>query len=347
MQIRNFKKSMMGRSLLVGMTFLLGVSLVGCGTQSKTAATSSTASTPQITLKLSEAQPADYPDTIAEKAFAKQVEEKTKGRIKIDVYAGGQLGDEKTTIEQAQVGVIDIGRASAGPLTQYAKKMGVFSFPFLFINRDQMWKALDGDLGKDLFADMQQSNLVGLAFFEAGERSFYTKKPVKTIDDLKGMKIRVMQNDIMLDAFKQLGVSPTPISAAEVFNALQTGVIDGGENNVNTYVSDGHYEIAKNFTLSGHLRIPAVMFMSKKSWEKLSADDQKIIAQAAKDVQKVQLDEFDKYAQKAMDKVKAKGNQVITLSDADKKAFQDKMQPLYEKYKDQYGKLFDEIKAAK
>lgn len=297
-----------------------------------------------ITLRLSEPQVDDYPDSIAEKAFAEMVEERTDGRIKIEVYTGGQLGDEKTTIEQTMLGIVDIGRANAGPLTQFAEKFGVFSFPFLFDSREHLWNAIDGKMGEALMADLETVDLIGLAFYDAGARSFYSKEPIRNIDDVQGKLIRVMQNDLLIEAFELIGASPTPMSASEVYSALQTGVISGGENNVSTYVADGHFEVAKNFTLSEHLRIPGVLFMSKKVWDQISAEDQQIILEAAKESEAIQMEEYDKYSNVAMEKVKATGeNEVITLSDEDRKLFQEKVQPLYDNYQEQFGELFQSI----
>lgn len=330
----------------------LAISLVGCGANESSTKTKGDAkdkaSAEKIVLKLSEAQVDDYPDSQAEKEFAKIVEEKTNGRIKIEVYTAGQLGDEKTTIEQTQVGVIDLGRANAGPLTQFADKFGVFSFPFLFDSREHMMKAIDGKLGEALFKNLEEkANLVGLAFYDAGARNFYSKEPIAKLADVKSKKIRVMQNDILIDAFKELGVSPTPLSASEVYSALQMGVIDGGENNVSTYVADGHYEIAPNFTKSEHLRIPGVLFMSKKAWDKLSAEDQKILKDAAKESEKFQQKAYDEYSDGSMKKVEEKGNKIIDLSKGDRKSFRDKVQPVYDKYKDQFGDLFKIVNDAR
>src|SRR5690606_34312758 len=300
------------KALMFLFMFLLLLVLAGCS--SDNAADVSADTKAEIVLRLSEPQVDEYPDSIAEKAFAKKVEELSDGRIKIEVYTGGQLGDETTTIEQTQVGIIDIGRANAGPLTQFADSLGVFSFPFLFEDREHMRKALDSSLRDTLFADLQESDLIGLAFYDAGARSFYSTDPIEEVADLKGKKIRVMQNDILISAFKNLGTSPTPLAASEVYSAMQMGVIEGGENNVSTYVADGHYEVAKNFTLSEHLRIPGLLFMSKSSWDQLSAEDQKLIQKAAVESETVQLEEYDKFSQTAMDTVKEAGNNVIELS---------------------------------
>lgn len=328
---------------------LMGLTLMACSSEKSNSKNNSgdTASGKQIVLRLSEPQVDEYPDSIAEKEFAKKVEELSEGRIKVDVYTGGQLGDETTTIEQTQVGIVDIGRANSGPLTQFAKSLGIFSFPFLFDSREHMWNALDSSLKDDLFADLEKADLIGLAFYDAGARSFYSVDPIEKAEDVKGKKIRVMQNDILIDAFKKLGTSPTPLSAAEVYSALQMGVIDGGENNISTYVADGHYEVAKNFTLSEHLRIPGVLFMSKKSWDSLSEEDQQIIKEAALESEKIQLEEYDKYSQKAMDTVKEAGNNVFELSDEERNKFRESVQPLYSDYEETFGDLFKAIDDAK
>lgn len=336
----------LSRKLGMGMAALLVITgIVGCSSNatSNDKNDSAVKTGEQIVLKLSEPQVDDYPDSVAEKEFAKQVEELSEGRIKVEVYTGGQLGDETTTIEQTQVGIIDIGRANAGPLTQFADSLGIFSFPFLFDSREHMWKALESSLREELFSDLEKSDLIGLAFYDAGARSFYSTEPIATVKDVEGKKIRVMQNDILIDAFKKLGTSPTPLAASEVYSALQMGVIEGGENNVSTYVADGHFEVAKNFTLSEHLRIPGVLFMSKSSWDKLSEGDQKIIKQAALASEKTQLEQYDQYAQVSMDRVKEAGNNVVELSDEERAKFREKVQPLYKEYESTYGHLFEAI----
>lgn len=341
-------KRMKGNVSLITLLLITVLAIMGCSSPDASTNGSANSSTDsELVLRLSEPQVDEYPDSIAEKAFAKKVEELSDGRIKVEVYTGGQLGDETTTIEQTQVGIVDIGRANAGPLTQFAESLGVFSFPFLFDNREHMWKALDSSLRKELFTDLEKSDLIGLAFYDAGARSFYTKEPIRKIEDLEGMKIRVMQNDILIDAFKKLGTSPTPLAASEVYSALQMDVIDGGENNVSTYVADGHYEVAKNFTLSEHLRIPGILFMSKKSWDKMSEEDQQIIQQAAKESEEIQLEEYTKFSEISMDKVKEVGNEVIELPEEERTKFRESVKSLYDENEEKYGDLFEIIEAAR
>jgi TRAP-type C4-dicarboxylate transport system substrate-binding protein len=183
----------LSKKLVILMFALLMVAgMVGCsskGTTSSGKNDSAVKSGDPIVLELSEPQVGDYPDSIAEKEFAKKIEELSDGRIKVEVYTGGQLGDETTTIEQTQVGIIDIGRANAGPLTQFADSLGIFSFPFLFDSREHMWNALESSLREDLFSDLKESDLIGLAFYDAGARSFYSTDPIETVKDLKGKKL--------------------------------------------------------------------------------------------------------------------------------------------------------------
>lgn len=342
--MKNFKHGKVGMAGLL----LLALPVAGCSSNDVDGeSVSANNKGEQIVLRLSEPQVDEYPDSIAEKDFAAKVEELSDGEIKIEVYTGGQLGDETTTIEQTQVGIIDIGRANAGPLTQFADSLGVFSFPFLFDDREHMWAALDSSLKETIYEDLEQSDLIGLAFYDAGARSFYTKEPIETVSDLEGKKIRVMQNDILIDAFKELGTSPTPLAASEVYSGLQMGVIEGGENNVSTYVADGHFEVATNYTLSEHLRIPGMLFMSKGSWDELSEEHQEIIREAAEESEQVQLEEYDKYSQQAMDRVLEAGNNVIELSDAEREVFREQVQPLYDEYDSTYGELFKEIESVK
>lgn len=302
----------------------------------------------EVTLKLSEAQVSDYPDAIAEEEFAEKVEELSDGRITVDVYTEGQLGDEKETIEQTQVDAIDIGRANAGPLAEFADSLKIFNFPFLFESREHLWDSLDNSLKDEIFTDLEEeADLVGLAIYDAGARSFYTNDPVENLEDLQGKKIRVMENDLLVEGFNQLGVSPTPLEASEVYSALQSGVIDGGENNASTYVADGHYEVAENFTLSEHLRIPGVLFMSKSAFDSLSKEDQEIIKEAAEDSEKTQLEEFDDYTEEAMDEIEEAGNNIIEFSEEQQDEFREKMQPFYDEYEDDYGDMIEEIENSK
>lgn len=301
--------------------------LSGCGSKSSTGSTTET--TKPMTLRLADIQAKGYPTILGDEEFAKQVEAKTNGRIKVQVFSGAQLGDEKSTIEQVQFGAIDLIRIGTAPLAEFNKQIGVTALPYLFKDKDQMFKVLDGKIGDQLFASLAaDSKIVGLAWLDAGARNFYnTKKDVKSPDDLKGLKIRVQESKPMIDMVKALGASPTPMASGEVYSALQTGVIDGAENNWPSYVSFNHYEVAKHYTIDEHTRVPEMIAMSKITWEKISAADQKLVKEAAMAGAAVERAEWLKQSDAAMEKAKAKGN-TITILDSNK-AFQEKVQPMY------------------
>ncbi len=301
------------------------------------------------TYKMAENQPPDYPTTIGDKEFAKIVKEKTKGRIEIDVQPGGVLGDEKSVIEAVQMGGIPFARVNAQPLSDFYKPLMVFSLPFIFRDAKHQWKVLDGKIGDKILNDMQSARMVGLAFYDSGSRNIYnSKKPVKTPADLKGLKIRVQQSALMMDMIKALGASPTPMPYAEVYTGLQSGVIDGAENNWPSYYSTSHYEVARYMTLNGHTMTPEVVIVSKAAWDKFSPEDQKIIKEAARASEKAQKAAWSAYEKKSIDAIKKGGKNVITdVKPAEKKVWQDAMKPIYEKYGKDFKDLIKDIQDTK
>nr|WP_246110755.1 TRAP transporter substrate-binding protein [Thermosediminibacter litoriperuensis] len=320
----------------------------GCGQKSESSSNQQPQEQgkPQLVLKLAENQPEDYPTTIGDKEFARIVEEKTNGRIKIEVYAGGQLGDEKSVIEAVQMGGIDFARVNAQPLSDFAKPLRVLSLPYLFDNEEHLWKVLDGQIGEELLDTLKEANMIGLAYYDSGARSFYNnKREVKTPADLKGLKIRVQQSELMVSLVEALGASATPMPYGEVYSALQTGVIDGAENNWPSYYSTSHYEVAKYYTLDNHTRTPEVVIASKALWDKLSDEDKKIIKEAARASEEVQKKAWKEYEQRAIEAVKAKGNIITEVTDL--KPWQDAVKPLYDKFGAEYKDLIERIKAAK
>ncbi|OOM78983.1 TRAP transporter substrate-binding protein [Clostridium sp. BL-8] len=321
-------------ALISCVMFTIGV-ISGCGNKTATTTSTDTAKqeTPAMTLRMADNQPEGYPTVLGDREFAKQLEEKTNGRIKVEVYIGGQLGDENSTTEQVQFGAIDAIRTSCSQLAQFNNLMGAVAQPYLFKDKDQMFRALEGDAGKKLLDSLESdSKMVGLAWLDAGSRNFYnTKKDVKTPDDLKGLKIRVQESKPMLDLVQALGASPTPMAYGDVYSALQTGVIDGAENNWPSYLSTNHYEVATHITVDEHTRVPELMVMSKMTWDKISTDDQKLVVEAAKAGAEVEKTEWLKQEKEAEDKIAAAGKVTITKLD-DKQAFQDKVKSLYDQH---------------
>lgn len=293
-----------------------------------------------MTLRYAENQPEDYPTTKGAYEFARIVDEKTNGRIKVEVYYGGQLGDEKSVIEQVQFGAIDFTRVSISPLAEFSKALNVLQLPYLYRNSDQMWKVLDGKIGDDFLAGLDAAGIIGLSWFDAGARNFYVRTgPINTLEDLKGLKIRVQESQQMMDMVEALGANPTPMAYGEVYSSLQTGVIDGAENNWPSYESTSHYEVAKYFVLDEHTRVPEVQMISKKTWEKLSNADKEIIKEAAAESAKLERQLWLEREAASEAKVKEGGATITELSPEEKGKFQAAMSPLYTKY----GEGFEDI----
>jgi tripartite ATP-independent transporter DctP family solute receptor len=263
--------------------------------------------------------------------MGKLLEERTGGRLGIEVFHSAQLGQEKDTIEQTQFGVIDMNRVSLGPFNNIIEETQIPSLPYIFRSTEHMHKVMDGPVGEEILAAFADHDLIGLAFYDGGSRSFYnSQKPIKSMDDLAGMKFRVMQSDLFVDMVSALGANATPMPYGEVYSSIQTGVIDGAENNWPSYESSGHYEVAKYYTLDQHLIVPEVLVMSKKTWDSLSEEDQKIVRQAAKDSVPHMRKLWAEREAASEAKVRESGVEVIT--EIDKTPFIDAMKPVYEKY---------------
>lgn len=294
-------------------------------------ATAGAAAECEITLRSSDTHPDGYPTVEGVKSMAREVKEQSGGRICIEVFPAAQLGEEKDTIEQTQFGVIDMVRASFGTFNDIVPVTQLFSLPYLFRSQDQMHNVLDGPIGEEIAQNFAEKDLIVLGYYDGGARSFYnSQKPITSIEDLKGMKFRVMQNDVFVDMMSALGANATPMPYGEVYSAIQTGVIDGAENNFPSYDSSGHAEVAKYYTLDEHLMVPELVAMSKLSWEKLSPEDQEIIKTAGKNSVEVERKLWAEQEKASEEKVVAGGAQII--KDIDKTAFQEAMAPVYEKY---------------
>lgn len=300
----------------------------------------------EIVLRLAENQPADYPTTLGDKEFAKLVEERTNGRIKIEVYHSAQLGQEKAVIEQVQFGAIDFARVSISPLAEFSKSLNALQLPYLYRNAAHMWKVLEGPIGDEFLNSMTGAKLVGLCWYDSGARSFYnSKREIKSPADLKGMKIRVQESKLMMGLVSALGATPVPMAFGEVYSALQTGVIDGAENNWPSYLTTSHYEVAKYFTLDEHTRVPEMIIASKMTLDKLSKEDVDIITKAAKDSVKIQKESWAKKEKEAEDKIRAAGNKITVLENNEE--FQKAVAPLYEEFGKDYKDVIKKIQDTK
>jgi tripartite ATP-independent transporter DctP family solute receptor len=229
--------------------------------------------------RASDTQSEDYPTVQALMVMDRIVNEKTKGRHRIRVFHSRQLGEEKETIEQTKVGAIDLNRTNVAPLGSYVPEANVLALPFLFGSMDHLYKVLDGAVGADLLASFEPYGFIGLAFYDSGARSIYNNvRPIKSLADLKGMRVRVQQSDLMVDMMQALGAVPVALPYGQVLTGLTTRLIDGAENNWPSYVTTNHYTAARFYTLTEHTMGPEVLVMSRKAWDSLSAEDRKIFA---------------------------------------------------------------------
>lgn len=301
----------------------------------------------KMVLKASDVHPPGYPTVVAVEDMGKKLSAATNGRLTVQMYPSMQLGGEKEAIEQAQVGAIQLARVSVGTLGPVVPDLNVFNLPFLFRNTAHMEKVIDGPIGQKLLAevtDNPNSHLVGLCFMDAGSRNLYsTHKPIRTIADLKGMKVRVMGNPIFVAMMNALGGNGVPMGYDQVFSALQTGVVDGAENNEPSYVFDHHYEVAKYYTLTEHLIVPEMLVFSRPSWDQLSPGDQALIRKLAREAQLEERKLWNAKVQDAYAMMQKAGITVIPI--ADKKPWQQAVKPVWDKYGAQYATLISQIEA--
>lgn len=285
----------------------------------------------QTILRLAENQPDDNPVTIAMRRFAELVEEYTHGGIAVEVYASGQLGQEPESIEQTQAGIIDLTRVNTVVLANVSPSMGVVTLPYIFTTPEQKYAVLDGEIGQELREDLREFGLVGFDFMEAGTRHFYTRTPVNSIEDLAGLQIRVQPAPIATRMVELLGASPTPMNYGEVYSALQTGVIDGAENDYVSFLTSSHYEVAPYMIEDGHLSPPAILLMNAARFDGLPQEHQDAITQAAHEAALSQREAMYAANDEARQTVIDGG---VTVVETDPAPFQAAVRPIYEEYED-------------
>jgi len=289
-----------------------------------------TAAQAQQVFRSSDTHPDGYPTVEAVKYMGELLKRETNGRLDIKVFHSGQLGEEKDTVQQTQFGVIDMNRINLAVLNNVVPETRVPGLPFLFRSVEHMHKVMDGEIGEQILKAFEPHNMIGLAYYDSGSRSFYNvKRPIKSLDDMKGLKIRVQQSDLFIDLIKALGGNPTPMPFGEVYSGLQTGVVDGAENNWPSYQSTRHFEVAKYYSLSEHSMMPEVLVMSKRSWDKLSKDDQQLVRKAAKESVTKMRELWEAREKQAKDTVVAAGAQINEL---DKDAFIKATETVYDKH---------------
>lgn len=299
----------------------------------------------QTVLKASDVHPAGYPNVVAIENLGKKLEAATKGKYKLQMFPGGVLGGEKEVIEQTQVGAIQIARISLGPLGPVVPDVNVFNMPFVFRDEAHMRAVIDGPIGKELLDKISASpaRLVALGWMDSGSRSLYTKNAVKTPADLKGQKIRVMGNPLFVDTLNAMGGNGITMNHNDTFSALQTGVVDGAENNPPTFFTANHYTAGPKFySQTTHLIIPEIFVMSKITWNKMSKEEQDLVMKFSREAQMEQRALWDKSVAEYTAKLKSSG---ITFVEVDKKPFYEATAPVRAKYGAQYAELIKRIEA--
>ncbi len=276
--------------------------------------------------RLAEIHPPGYPTEQGDQEFARLVAEKTDGAIKIEVKNNGVLGAENDVVEQAKVGIIEFVRVSTSPVISVYRPISVLNMPYLFRDSAHMWKVLDGAIGRQFLENMSSVGLVGLTYFDAGSRNFYTRKKCLEPKDFKGLKLRVQPNSMVAAVVDALGAIPTPMNMGDIYSALQTGVIDGAENNIPSWYTWKHYEVAPYFLADGHARLPEVLMVSKKFWDTLAEDEKLALREAAEEAKDFQIKAWNKAEADQLAAVKKTG---ATVSQADIAAFQAVCAPIY------------------
>ena len=293
--------------------------------------------------KASDVHPLGYPTVEAIQRMGKKLESATAGRISIQMFPSMQLGGEKEMIEQAQVGALQIARISVGAMGPVVDDLNVFNLPFVFRDEAHMRKVIDGPIGQDLLqrtSSAPTSRLIVLGWMDAGTRNVYANKPAAKPADLKGMKIRMMGNPLFVETMNAMGGNGVAMGFNELFSALQTGVVDGAENNPPTLLAQNHYQVSKVYSLTGHLIIPEIFVFSKRTWETLSKADQGLLRKLSREAQFEQRKLWDAYVGEAEAKLKAAGIQFVK---ADKAAFYQATQPVRDKYGAKYAAILKRI----
>ena len=283
-------------------------------------------------LKLAHGLPIDHPVHIAMEFMAKRTSELSEGKLIIDIYPAEQLGSEQQLIELMQIGSIAITKVSAASMQSFANAYKVFGLPYIFRSKEHFFKVIDGEIGNDLLLSTEKKLIRGLCYYDAGSRSFYTKdKAITHPDDLAGLKIRVQPSATAVEMLRALGGSATPISWGELYTALQSGVVDGAENNPPSLYSSHHYEVCKFYSMDEHTIVPDVVVISTKTWDKLNSQQKEWIQQAANESAILERELWAAAEIESLEKVQEAG---VKINYPDKAPFIEKVQPLLESYKD-------------
>ncbi|MCR3722270.1 tripartite ATP-independent transporter solute receptor, DctP family [Prauserella flava] len=325
------------RMTTVALAASLGLGLAACG--------GAGGAQESVTWRLAETHPGDYPTTKADEWFAEELSKRSDGRIQVDVYPDAQLGEERDVLEQMQMGSVELNRTNANLVGEFVPSWKAYGIPYAFASEEHFWNFLQGEGGQAKLDELSEMGAVGLAYYDSGARSLYTNgKPVEKPEDLAGRNIRVQPGSITAEVVEQLGGSATTMDFGEVYSGIETGVIDGAENNLPSYVSTRHYEVADNLTLNEHQRVPEVLMISQSAMDQLSEQDQQLVREVAEESTEVQRELWQEEVTASRKTLEDAG---VTITEVDdKQPFEDAVGGLKERYAGQYGDFMDAVEAA-
>lgn len=340
---RHFRK-------ILGTAILSLMALTACGNEEAAEAqigsTTEDNSKEVITIKVGHISPPEHSFAIGFDQFAAAVEEETDGQVQFEIYGGGQLGGERDLTEQVQLGTLDMTLVTTGPVANFVPMLGVLDMPFLFESLDHVYATLDGEVGADLLAEMTSVGLKGFAFWENGMRHFSNnKQEIRTPDDIKGLKMRTLENDIFVETYRALGTDPTPIAFPEVYTSFQQGVVDGSDFSVGVFESTKQYEVQSHFSQSGIYYAAAVLMMNGEKFNSLPTEVQEVFVSLGEEYAGIQRQITQDMEEEQIIKMKDQGVQVIEASEIDVAAFKKAVQPVYDQHADRFGDYIERIQA--
>ncbi|MDI3480405.1 MAG: TRAP-type transport system periplasmic protein [Tepidanaerobacteraceae bacterium] len=337
----------MKKLLIICLVMLLSITLIaGCGQKAKQQTQEQSESSQEqasdnsqdkIIIKLGDALSENHPHTQSYYFFAKRMAELTNGKVEVQVFPNSQLGNQRDMVEGLQMGTLQMCKSMMTVLASFLPEVQVFDLPYIFRDRDHFYKVLDGPVGQSFLHDkLPKIGVVGVALFDAGVRSVYNSKhPIKTLDDMKGLKLRVPESPIYIDMMAAFGATGTPMAASEMYTALQTHVIDGAENAPIFYNDQKHYEVSKYFSYTNHIMTPDVLMISKKFYDTLPKDIQEAVLKAGLETQQYERKLWQDLENKTLEDLKTKG---VEFNEVDTAPFKEAAQKVWGKYQDKLGK---------
>ncbi|MEW6696350.1 MAG: TRAP transporter substrate-binding protein [Bacillota bacterium] len=325
-------------AILMGL-LSIAVLVAGCGSGGGDKAAGGNDEAKVITAKLGHVGAPDHIFEIGAKKFSELVEQKTNGKLKIETYPGGQLGNDRDMMESLKMGTIEF--AIEGPIDSFLPKASIVMLPYMFNGPEHVYKFLDGPLGDEVFAGLNDMGIVPLGHMENGWRLITSNKPINSMSDLKGQKIRVPESPMFQDSFKAFGASPVPVPFTELYSALQQGVADGQENPVFHIHTNRFYEVQKYLALSKHMYLNAPLLASQKFWDTLDPEMQKAVQEAAKEAVDYQRKVAMEKESELLGKLKEAG---MTVTEPDLTPFKEAVKPVHEKWANEHGQdLYNKI----